>query len=139
MDAFQKTVLGVALIILIIMLIIIGMLITKARESTVYPPGALNCPDYWVESTNAAGDILCQADMSNRTNVGDLQLNSELDPKPDNATLNFSEDGWDVTGNGNLTYESSVDFPGYSITCKRRKWANTYGVQWDGISNYNGC
>ena len=131
MDAFQKTVLGVALIILIIMLIIIGMLITKARESTVYPPGALNCPDYWVESTNAAGDILCMADMSNRTNVGDLSGND--------ATLNFSEDGWDVSG-GVLYYGSDdLSFPGYSITCKRRKWANTYGVQWDGISNYNGC
>ena len=107
------------------------MLITKARESTVYPPGALNCPDYWVESTNAAGDILCMADMSNRTNVGDLSGND--------ATLNFSEDGWDVSG-GVLDYGSDdLSFPGYSITCKRRKWANTYGVQWDGISNYNGC
>ena len=107
------------------------MLITKARESTVYPPGALNCPDYWVESTNAAGDILCMADMSNRTNVGDLSGND--------ATLNFSEDGWDVSG-GFLDYGSDdLSFPGYSITCKRRKWANTYGVQWDGISNYNGC
>lgn len=35
---------------------------------------------------------------------------------------------------------SPVDFnKPYMTTCDKKKWANKWGVQWDGISNYNKC
>ena len=30
-------------------------------------------------------------------------------------------------------------YPGYSVRCAKKRWAELNGITWDGISNYNGC
>jgi hypothetical protein len=30
-------------------------------------------------------------------------------------------------------------YAGLSTRCAKKKWAQKYGLQWDGITNYNGC
>jgi hypothetical protein len=39
--------------------------------------------------------------------------------------IDFNDEAWAKTGVSN--------------TCALNKWANTYNIQWDGITNYNGC
>ena len=44
------------------------------------------------------------------------------------------------TNIGNLSLRSSVSLSEMgSTTCDKKKWARTNGIEWDGISNYNGC
>jgi hypothetical protein len=30
-------------------------------------------------------------------------------------------------------------YPGLSVRCAKRKWANDRGILWDGVTNFNGC
>ena len=46
---FQKMVLTAAIVILIIMLVIIGMSLSKASYEDTWPPIVGDCPDYWVD------------------------------------------------------------------------------------------
>lgn len=40
---------------------------------------------------------------------------------------------------GTVTYKrSEIAFEGRTI-CDKKKWANKWGVRWDGVSNYNKC
>jgi len=54
------------------------------------------------------------------------------------------------TGNGFLFLKLNNDddrwqkietnaYAGLSTRCAKKKWAQKYGLQWDGITNYNGC
>jgi len=45
----------------------------------------------------------------------------------------------DAQVSGNLSYkQSTILFQGKTI-CDKKKWANKWGVHWDGVSNYNKC
>ena len=66
---FQKTVLIIAVIILILTLSMIGYMLWKAKGSTRYPPEISMCPDFWevVEKKNdqpgmgiQRGRLLCK-------------------------------------------------------------------------------
>ena len=47
MEGFQKFVLYAAIIILIITLVVIGVALSKAHNSILWPPMTPECPDYW--------------------------------------------------------------------------------------------
>lgn len=47
MNGFQKTVLTIAIVILILSLIVLGVLIYNSRNSDAFPPEVGNCPDYF--------------------------------------------------------------------------------------------
>jgi hypothetical protein len=55
MQAFQKTVLGIAIVILIISLIIIGIILRNGKYSQTWPPVTPDCPDYWVDLSGSGG------------------------------------------------------------------------------------
>ena len=45
--------------------------------------------------------------------------------------LNNDDDRWQkIEGNA---------YAGLSTRCDKKKWAQKYGLHWDGITNYNGC
>lgn len=45
--------------------------------------------------------------------------------------LNNDDDRWQkIEGNA---------YAGLSTRCAKKKWAQKYGLHWDGITNYNGC
>ena len=78
MDTFQKSVLIIALVVLIALLISVGILLNKHSKNTNWPPTQNTCPDYWTEdddgtcnvnglntgngvtSTDGAGETRCQ-------------------------------------------------------------------------------
>jgi len=67
---FQKTVMTVAIVILIIVLCFIGIVLYRQKSSIVYPPVIPNCPDYWDVSGNK-----CINSMS----LGNPQCNVPMD------------------------------------------------------------
>lgn len=52
MDTFQKSVLIIALVVLIALLISVGILLNKHSKNTSWPPIQNTCPDYWTEGAN---------------------------------------------------------------------------------------
>ena len=106
---FQKMVLTAAIVILIIMLVIIGMSLSKASYEDTWPPIVGDCPDYW-------------GDMSGN---GEACLNSHrlgrctVPTEGENGTMNFNQS----------------PFTGDNGTCSKYNWATGCKVTWDGITS----
>ena len=47
--SFQKIILTIAAILLIIILVVIGITLSKASDSDSWPPIVGECPDYWID------------------------------------------------------------------------------------------
>jgi|TARA_B100000575_G_C23066858_1_gene614340 type IV secretory pathway TrbF-like protein len=110
MSNFQRIVMTVAIVILIICLIAIGIAMYNSKYSKVYPPVVADCPDYWLDLGDVGG-----ADCVNVKNLGSDNCNK---------TMNFTTDVW--TGDDGLCYKS--------------KWAKACDLTWDGVTNNtNAC
>ena len=105
MEGFQKTVLFVSIIILIILLIFIGTSLSTGNKNQQWPPVTAECPDYWELIDSSGSEILC----NNKKNLG-----NPTPPTP----INFGASIYTGT-NGN---------------CNKYKWATAYGISWDGIT-----
>ena len=133
MDAFYLIVLSIVIVLLILILTYIGIKMTSAASGKVsYPPVSASCPDYWNTVSTDPSSCLIPTNASN--NVGSMYdksgkflLNSSTTYGLDtNAmSINFANKGWNVGGLSSL--------------CGQKSWANQYGIQWDGVSNYNSC
>ena len=110
MDTFQKSVLIIALFVLIALLISVGILLNKHSKNTNWPPTQNTCPDYWTE--NADGTCTAVAGL----NIGNNGVNTT-----------------EITVGGST--ENVTD----KSRCDKKKWANNNGIMWSGVSNYNGC
>ena len=66
MDTFQKSVLIIALVVLIALLISVGILLNKHSKNTSWPPIQNTCPDYWTVDDNGN----CKGE-TNGLNTGD--------------------------------------------------------------------
>jgi hypothetical protein len=106
---FQKIVLVIAVILLIITLIFIGMALSKAKNSESWPPLVGECPDYWVDlSGNGA---MCV----NKQSLGKCNV--------------------PTTGDANsMDFTTSV-FAGNNANCAKYTWAKGCDVTWDGITS----
>jgi hypothetical protein len=60
---FQKTVLIIALVLLILSLVIVGVLIKSAATTAKFPPEVSTCPDYF-KVQNQNGTIHCTNPLS---------------------------------------------------------------------------
>ena len=106
---FQKIVLSVAIGILIIMLVIIGMALSKASYEDTWPPIVGDCPDYWVDMSGNGESCL------NSHSLGRCNIPTEGAP----GTMNFNQS----------------PFTGDNGTCSKYNWATGCGVTWDGITS----
>lgn len=52
-------------------------------------------------------------------------LGKENTPGLNNNVINFNDQKWSENG--------------ATATCNQNEWANKNSIQWDGISNFNGC
>jgi len=118
MDSFHYSVLGIALVMLIIMFIIVGVMISRNKVSVIYPPYANDCPNYW--SMDSDGKCITQASGVNSVTI------AENIPGKSGNSIDFKNAGWG-------TYNGAT-----SAICAKKKWALDNGVLWDGVSNYNG-
>ena len=90
MNAFQTTVLGVAVVILILILTVFGVLLARNKKNLIYPPNTLPCPNYWQRNN----DGTCMIPIAQPVLPND-------DPQPHNKAINIGS--WDrSTYNGKL-------------------------------------
>lgn len=108
MEGFQKIVLFVAIVLLIIALVVIGIALSYSTNQT-WPPMTPSCPDYW--SIDGSGNnAVC-------INVKDL---GTCPPQSGQQHLTMNFNGPAFTGSNSL--------------CAKYTWANNCGVTWDGIT-----
>ena len=104
---FQKIVVTIAIVILILTLVVLGILIYNNRNEEQFPPEIGNCPDYFVMKQKEGGDLGVPIDMCfNQHNLGNKS-------------------------------EGCVWFDPKDATKKDRKtFAKQCGLTWDGITNF---
>ncbi len=116
----------VAVVILIIALVGIGIAFNTPNNAEVFPTVQNKCPDYW--KVDSSGNCLIPTNGS--LNMPDPKTPISVASKPttfglNNGAIDFTNSGWSTTGK--------------STTCTLKSWANSYGVVWDGVTNYNNC
>jgi len=108
MGTFQKIILIMAVVILLITLVIVAFALHKSRNA-FWPPLIPSCPDYWL-SDGSGNNITC-------TNVKDLGI---CNP---------------TTGNKHLVMNfNTAPFIGTNGNCAKYTWANECKVAWDGLT-----
>ena len=105
---FQQIILTMAIIILIIMLVVIGVTLSKTGVNEVWPPIVGACPDYWVDLSGNGAECL------NSHNLGTCNLPSTTNTN----TMNFNQ----------------APFTAANGSCSKYNWAKQCNVTWDGIT-----
>lgn len=110
--AFQGFIANIALLILIIALVVIGVILYRAKGNFVADDVVIGeCPDYWTMEEDNKGTNYCL----NVKNLGKSTCSRKM---------NFGVAPW-----------SGIDG-----TCKKYTWANACDLTWDGITNNpNAC
>ena len=117
LGSFNKTVLIVACVLLILGLVLIGVFISKNIEKAAYPPVVGDCPDYWNVGF-VGGKKTCSSNSINTGIVGNMVSS------PTTACRSYPVSMFTDTA-------LSVD----DIICKKHKWAKECRIHWDGITN----
>lgn len=107
MLGFHKTVLSIAIILLVLILALIGYSLSYS-ETTNWPPIVGDCPDYWVD-LSGNGEA-----CYNSKSLGTCSL-------PDK---NSKDTDVKITAN----------FSSYTV-CDKYNWSTSCGVTWDGITS----
>lgn len=107
---FYKLISLIALVILIVSLASIGAALQYTSSKVGFPPHISDCPDYYVK------------DMSGNCNVPPNLISGTSDGHC--LTNDFSDASYSVPGTGR-----------HSGICKKKKWAQSCGVNWDGVTN----
>lgn len=106
---FQKIIITIAIIVLLIMLVFIGMALSKGTYGETWPPVVGDCPDYWVDMSGN-GEACFNSKSLGRCNI----------PREgEQGTMNFNQS----------------PFTGTDGTCSKYKWATSCQVTWDGITS----
>jgi hypothetical protein len=148
-----------ALVLLILILIVVGVSMSQLQSLDPFPPTMNACPDYWDVSSNPAycgfpllssmrnqGSIVTasnQIDQASPVNIGMCTAgtsNFGCNNSGGNTYLNLSGTTPKfqyMQLNNNPSW--SILYPGRSERCAQKSWAQTMGITWDGVSNYNGC
>lgn len=117
LGSFNKTVLIVACVLLILGLVLIGLFISKNIQKAAYPPIVGDCPDYWnVGFVN--GKKTCSSNSINTGSVGNM-VSSRTTSCQSYPVSMFTD-----------TALSAND-----VICKKHKWAKECRIHWDGITN----
>ena len=128
MDNFYMIVIIVAIIALICVLTYVGIVMSKGESTEVYPPHSTTCPDYWEINE----DKKCKIPKDGEKNTGSMyesglladSVKTTIGFDESQSVIDFSHEDWKASGDP---------------ICAKHNWANTHGIVWDGISNYNDC
>jgi len=108
MEGFQKIVLIIAIIVLIVTLVFIGMVLVSSNGET-WPPLVPDCPDWWI-ADGSGNNTMC-------INVKDLGV-CPAQSGQKHQVMNFN----------------TSMFTGDNGACAKYTWANNCKVSWDGIT-----
>ena len=108
MEGFQKLILFIAIVILIIALVFIGIALSYSKDKQ-WPPMVPECPDYWT-----------------------------VDGSGNNTTcINVKDLGTCAPQNGDKHLTMNFNLPAFSGSnemCAKYKWARNCGLSWDGVT-----
>ena len=107
--SFQKIILWISLILLILVLLMFGFALYNKKDEDQFPPVQAECPDYWKVQRGGDGVPMCL----NVKGLGSDNCQKEMD---------FSK----------------FPYIGSKGACMKQKWARKCGVTWDGITNASG-
>ena len=107
MPSFQKTILAIAVVVLVVSLTIIGVALSYASDQKEWPPVVSECPDYW-KIDGSGNNTTC-------TNVKNLGICPA-------KTMNFNVDPY--TGESGTCNKYT-----WATNCKVSWDGITYGVQ----------
>ena len=139
MENFHIIVLSIATVALILILIFVGILLSKGDTNAAYPPSYGICPDYWEVDTNVktnTSKCIIPNIQTTKLNIGNMYDESTMTLKDEiTYTPGYS---YDISNNVVTQY---IDFSDskWKGECDKKTWANENGIVWDGISNYNSC
>ena len=114
MDSFYLIVVAIAVFILILCLTGVGILMGYQNANLTFPPSANTCPDGWTATGTTCAPPT--DDKGNSVSILGVTAAQGYDQK------------------FNKIYMSK-----WTDKCEKKKWANMYGINWDGISNYTKC
>jgi len=117
MASFQKIVVIIAIILLIVCLVFIGIALTKSGSASQWPPIVGSCPDYWYDTSGNG---------SNCVNVQNLGTCSS----GGNGVVPINMPNAKIAMNFNV-----APYVGSAGTCAKYQWATKCGVTWDGITS----
>ena len=103
---FQKLIMIIATILLVLALVYFGMAIRNTKFSEQFPPVVDECPDYWTFKGGKHGDNICV----NSKHLGNPSCQKEMD---------FTGGRW----------SGSTGF------CNKKQWANDCKLVWNGVTN----
>ena len=104
--SFQKYVLIIALVILIVTLLFIGISIKTAKKEQ-WPPLIGDCPDYWIDLSGNGAECVNVKDLGTCKN----------------------------TSHGHYTMDfTTPEYSGSNGLCAKYTWANKCGLSWDGLT-----
>jgi len=111
LGSFQKIILGIALIVLIIILAFVGMAVSSAKQNYQWPPLVPECPDYWLMD-GSGNNTKC-------INVKDLgKCTNPAGSTSEHLIMDFNQ----------------APYNGSNGTCAKYQWATRCGISWDGIT-----
>jgi len=121
MYTFQRTILIVAIVVLLIAFTVIGLILAYSTNKSKWPPVIASCPDYWIA-----------ADPTNN-------LITQNIPAPNSKgsyCVNVKNLGTCPSGEkSNLIMDFNVaPYNGANSSCAKYTWAKNCGISWDGIT-----
>lgn len=126
MDQFYLIVSVVAIVLLILLLTVIGIMMSNQNVVDVYPPYQSQCPDYWTPNS----DGKCSQNPS---------LNKLNSYDPQSAAEKVIQNKIKVTTTGSGSDATFLFDFSENKRCDNKSWANTHGIEWDGVSNAANC
>jgi hypothetical protein len=152
MELFYNTVVIVAVVLLILILTYIGIMLAENKLSgenqSSFPPVKNSCPDNWdakiKEDASGVEKTYCLVPNAGMKNIGTILDTSTENNDKNNAEITVGYDSSSFSDENNTVGVIDFDSPlwlsqGKTADCAKKTWADTYDIQWDGISNYNQC
>ena len=114
---FQKVILTIAIILLIVLLIFINMSLSNATASIAWPPTLTSCPDYWVDLGTKGPGSGCY----------NVQSSGTCNKPVSGATA-------EAPGLTELKDFTGASYSGINGLCAKKRWAKGCDVTWDGLT-----
>ena len=128
--SFQRIVIIVATVLLIICLVFIGAILYNNTYNAAFPPVTGTCPDYWV-------------DMGSATSGSNKGKNRCVAPGTSRGGGEFITPGIDGYGRKSKDCKFKYVNPHQPLDedtrCEYKKWADKCKVTWDGVTNIGPC
>jgi len=116
MEGFEKKVLIIAGIILVVSLVLVLVFILMSKGNQKYPPIESDCPDYW-----------------------------ELEPDPNDEKKHLCKnvqglgEAWGSTSSIDVTIDpkegdNEHNFQGVDGLCAKQKWSRQHKLTWEGVT-----